>query len=209
MPETPQEWYARVHDAVDREGYRESDWSQWRTWPFDGTLVARDLHPPAEAEEPRHGAGGVDCAQCEASRTDDGSSVFWRDDLMMLGRPLEGSSLPFAAFLMPRRHADLRDLTEAEAARSGVLLSAIERAACDVLDVPRIQAARWGDGSEHLHWWLSARPTGALQLRGTFMSHWEELLPVRDAAAVNADLDLIASRLAALVGGVALPTPPD
>jgi hypothetical protein len=69
------------------------------------------------------------------------------------------------------------------------------------LPIPRIQVARWGDGSEHLHWWLYARPTGQLQLRGTFLSHWDDLLPGGDAAAARADGELFAATLVEFVGG--------
>ena len=53
--------------------------------------------------------------------------------------------------------------------------------------------------------WLFARPTGVTQLRGTFVTLWEDLLPVRDPAALRADLDLVAARLVELAGGTALP----
>ena len=90
-----------------------------------------------------------------------------------------------------------------------MLLTYTERAACEVLDLPRVQVARWGDGAEHLHWWLFARPTGMAQLRGTFVTLWEDLLPLSDPAALRADLDLVAARLVELAGGTALPAPSD
>ncbi len=207
MPETPAQWYARVRAGIETDGYRAGPWAQWPTWPFEGDLEVRALAPPAD-EGPRTGVGGVDCAQCERSRVDDPSAyIFWRDDLAMLGAPFQESSLPFRCYLMPRRHADLSDLTREEAARLGELLMYAERAACDVLEVPRVHVARWGDGTEHLHWWLFARPTGMAQLRGTFVTLWEDLLPVLDPVALRADLDLVAARLVELAGGTALPAP--
>ena len=207
MPETPAQWYARVRAGIETDGYRAGPWAQWPTWPFEGDLEVRALAPPAD-EGPRTGVGGVDCAQCERSRVDDPSAyIFWRDDLAMLGAPFQESSLPFRCYLMPRRHADLSDLTREEAARLGELLMYAERAACEVLEVPRVHVARWGDGTEHLHWWLFARPTGMAQLRGTFVTLWEDLLPVLDRAALRADLDVVAARLVELAGGAALPAP--
>lgn len=208
MPESAQQWYARVGARIDAEGYRNPPWPAWPTWPLEGATAARPLAPPGE-EQPRLGAGGVDCVQCERSRVDDPSDyVCWRDDLAMLGVPFQGSSLPFCTFLMTRRHADLSYLTPVEAARIGELQMYVERAACDVLDVPRVQVARWGDGAEHLHWWVFARPTGMAQLRGTFVSLWDDLLPLPDPAAFRADLDLVADRLVELAGGEALPARP-
>jgi diadenosine tetraphosphate (Ap4A) HIT family hydrolase len=201
MPQTPQQWYARISAAIEADGYRTTDLTQWSSWPWTGDLTVKALDPPADAEPPRSGAGGVDCQQCVSSRDADSGYLIWRDRLWMVGLPFEPSALPFAAFLMPRRHADLQDLTPAESARQGELLTAVEQAACAMLPIPRIQVARWGDGSEHLHWWLYARPTGQLQLRGTFLSHWDDLLPGGDAAAARADGELFAATLVELVGG--------
>lgn len=205
MPQTPQQWYASTSTAVDRSGYRNSDLSSWSTWPWTGRLTVKPLEPPADEEPPRRGTGGDECEQCTRSHDPDSDYLIWRDDLWMLGLPFEASPLPFACFLMPWRHADLQDLTPAEAARQGELLATIEQAACSCLDVPRIQVARWGDGAEHLHWWLYARPTGQLQLRGTFLSHWGDLLPPGDAAVARADGALLAARLVELVGGEVVP----
>lgn len=203
-PETPQQWYARTQTAIERDGWRESDLQQWSSWPWTGELVPKPLDPPAEEEPPRHGAGGEGCHTCDAARTLDPGYVLWHDDLFLLGLPHEPRALPFALFLMPRRHADLGDLTPQEAARQGELLTAIEVAATEVLAVPRIQAARWGDGGEHLHWWLYARPTGMLQLRGTFLSHWDDLLPEVPAEQFRADQVAVVRALAATVGGTAV-----
>ncbi len=201
MPETPQEWYERVARVLARDGYRETNWSQWPSWPFEGELAPRPLDPPADKEPPRGGAGGVDCFVCRGVADLDPDYVVWHDDLFVLGMPHEPSSLPFALFLMPKRHADLQDLTPTEAARQGELLALLEQAACAELLVPRIQVARWADGAEHLHWWLFARPAGMLQLRGTFLSHWDDLLPQRGRDAARADGELVAARLLELAGG--------
>src|SRR5690606_28335166 len=123
----------------------------------------------------------------------------------VLGAPAEPRALPFAAFLMPRGHADLAALPLDVAARMGELLTLVERAATDVLDIPRVQVARWGDGQEHLHWWLYARPTGMLQLRVAFVAPWGDILPPRPADVLRGDLGLVAARLVELTGGEAFP----
>lgn len=204
MPESRQQWFARVSAAVAREGYRENDMQQWGSWPWVGSLTPKALEAPADAEPPRHGAGGVDCGQCVGAASLDPGYVVWHDELFILGLPFEPRGLPFALFLMPRRHAELADLTAEEASRQGQLLAAIDAAAQEVLDVPRMQVALWGDGSEHLHWWLYARPTGMLQLRGTFLSHWDDLLPAAPAAQFRADQVLVAQELAGRAGGKAV-----
>ncbi|MEJ7649189.1 MAG: hypothetical protein WKF57_09175 [Nakamurella sp.] len=202
MPETPSQWYERTATALAAGGHRESDLQQWSSWPWTGELTPKPLERPAEQEPERGGADGSGCSICAESIGNAAAEyLIWRDDLWMIGLPREGSALPFACYLMPRRHADLAELTTQEAARQGELLTLIERAATAVLAVPRVQVARWGDGSEHLHWWLFARPTGQLQLRGTFLSHWSDLLPLGPAEEFRADHDLVAAALVARAGG--------
>lgn len=189
---------------IERSGVRPSDWGQWSSWPFEGELIPKALEPPQQ-EPSRCGLGGRGCFICDKVAAQDHSYIIWQDEHALLGMPAEPQSLPFATFLMPRVHADLADLPLEVAARMGELLTLVERAAVEVLDVPRIQVARWGDGGEHMHWWLFARPTGMLQLRGTFLSHWDDILPVAPAEQLRADLDLVAARLAELAGGEAFP----
>lgn len=203
MSRSSQEWYEDMARRTAELGHRDQDPSGWRSWPWDEGYVVRALEGPVE-ETPRSGAGGVDCFICSAN-DDPGDYVIWWDDLFMLGRKIDGSPLPFMGFLMPRRHADLGDLTHEESARMGVLLTNIERAVTEVLDVPLMHVSRWGDGSEHLHWWLYGRPRGVLQLRGTFLAMWEDLLPVRDPDDEKIDLNLVTVRLGELVGGEVRP----
>lgn len=199
MPESAAAWFDRVTGEIESQGHREVAWQSWPTWPFEPTQLTPRVLAPLGSEPTRAGAGGQDCHQCR--KAEDPSYIFWRDDLFMLGVPFGATALPFTCFLMPRRHVDLADLSDDESARSGQLLTLIERAACQVLDIPRIQVARWGDGSEHLHWWLMARPTGAEQLRGTFLALWDDVLPARDPGDLRADLDVVAERLVELAGG--------
>jgi diadenosine tetraphosphate (Ap4A) HIT family hydrolase len=199
-PPTAQEWYAETRARIAATGYRPAPWTDWPTWPFEGDLSQRELEPPV-AERPRGGEGGVDCFICEAAADPASDYIVWRDEVAMLGEPRETLSLPFVAFLMPRRHADLSDLRRTEAGRMGELLPLVERAVTEVLDVPRVQVFRYGDGEEHLHWWVLARPTGVAQLRGSFLPLWDDLLPTRPREDSRADLLAVARRLADLAGG--------
>lgn len=207
MAETSQEWYDDLVRRIAEQGHQEQDPLTWKSWPWDEGYVVRSLDGPSD-EPPRSGSGGVDCLTC-AARDDPGDVVVWRDELAMMVRKWNGTPLPFFIFLMPRRHTDLSGLTDTESARIGVLLARLEQAVSDVLDVPRVHASRWGDGSEHLHWWIYGRPTGVKQLRGTFLALWEDLLPVRDPVHERADIDLVMRRLVELAGGETLPSTKD
>jgi diadenosine tetraphosphate (Ap4A) HIT family hydrolase len=201
MPQSAQEWYDETRRRIAADGYRAVDWSSWPTWPFEGDLGRpRELAPPGPEPE-RGGANGVDCFMCTAVADDDAGYILWRDDVAMIGLPLEDISLPFTAFLMPLRHVDLSDLAPHEAARMGELQVYLERAVTDVLDVPRVQVLRYGDGQEHLHWWVVGRPTGVGQLRGTFLPWWGGVLPPRPRDELRADLAAVMTRLVTLAGG--------
>ncbi|MGI8530900.1 MAG: hypothetical protein ACR2KO_15655 [Geodermatophilaceae bacterium] len=196
MPETPAEFHARVTAAVQAAGYRDWDVSQWMTWPFDGELTMRPLDPPVLPEPPRGGEGNRSCAVCEPSHP-----PIWSDEHFRLGLGHEPTGLPFAGWLMPHEHLDVGDLDDERAARLGVLLVRLDRAIRRVLHVSRVQVARWGDGQAHGHLYVYARPTGLLQLRGTFLSHWDELLPPVPDDIRDADAALVAAELARTAGG--------
>lgn len=199
VPESPQDFHARVVGAVARDGYRDPAWSRWTTWPFDGDVSVCQLDPPAAEEPSRQGESGLPCPVC-----DERAASIWHDEHFRLGVPPEPTGLPFAAWLMPLQHGDLSDLDDDRAARLGVLLVHLERAVRTALHVPRVQVARWGDGAAHLHLYVYARPTGQLQLRGTFLSHWDDLLPRVPTEMRDADAALVAAALARTAGGVAL-----
>jgi hypothetical protein len=73
--------------------------------------------------------------------------------------------------------------------------------------VARVHVNRWGDGSAHLHLWFLARPYGRLQLRGTFLSLWDEILPSIPEYQWRENLALVAAWLAEF-GGRPLAEPP-
>ena len=199
-PSSAQEWYDATRARIAATGYRAAPWTDWPTWPFDGDLVQRELEPPG-AERPRGGAGGVDCFICEAAAGDGGDYVVWRDDVAMLGQPRDDVALPFVAFLMPRRHADLSDLAPDEAARMGGLMVLLERAVTDVLDVPRAAAHPLGrrPGAPALVGAGAALGRGPAP--GAFTPLWDDLLPPRPRAESRRDLEAVARRLVELAGG--------
>ena len=97
----------------------------------------------------------------------------------------------------------LGDLPNLLAAELGVMTVRLERAIRSIDGVGRVHVNRWGDGSAHLHLWFYARPHGRLQLRGSFLSMWNDILPPVDEATWKENLALIAAWLAEF-GGRAL-----
>jgi hypothetical protein len=109
--------------------------------------------------------------------------------------------------LESRSHLDLGDLPNLLAAELGVMTVRLERAIRSLDGVARVHVNRWGDGSAHLHLWFLARPYGRLQLRGTFLSLWDDILPTVPQAQWRENLALVAAWLAEF-GGRPLAEPP-
>lgn len=177
--------------------------ASWPSFPFEGELQRKPLDEPVTAEPERHGENPAECLACNAP---DESYIWvserWR--VRSLDRP---TGLPMVLILEPRSHLDLGDLPNMLSAELGVLTVRIERAIRSLDGVARVHVNRWGDGAFHLHVWFLARPLGQLQLRGTFLSLWNELLPPVPEDQWRENLALIAAWLEEF-GGKALAEPP-
>ena len=187
MPESPEELYERVKDAL-----RMPPVEDWETFPFDGQMTPRPLQPPVERERPRFGEGGVDCNRCAAPDEE----YLWTNELWRLWSFPEPTGLPLIVLLEPREHyADPGDLPDDLAADLGVMLARTERAIRGLGNVGRVHVCRWGDGSEHLHWWFLARPARIPQLIGSFAAIWDDVLPPVPEEQWRADLAALAAAL--------------
>lgn len=187
MPETPEELYARVEDSL-----RMPPVETWDTFPFGGELRPRALRPPVAQEEPRAGEGGVDCSRCQA----DDEEYLWTSERWRLWAFDRPTGLPIVVLLEPREHyAEPGDLPDELAAELGVLLARIERAVRSLGEIGRVHVCRWGDGSEHLHWWFMARPARMPQLIGSFAAVWDDVLPPVPDEVWRGDLAALAAAL--------------
>lgn len=192
MAESADELYRRALESADAEGRLPiPPLDEWDTFPFEGEIRARPLLPPSD-EPPRQGAGGVDCSRC--ARGDEG--VIWSDEHWLVGPLPEPSGLPVVVLLYPREHCDLDGLPPALQAELGTLLVRVERAVGAVGGIGRVHVCRWGDGSEHLHFWFMARPARMPQLKGSFAAIWDDMLPPVPHEIRRADLEAVARALA-------------
>ncbi len=200
MPEAPEDFYARVSAAADADGRLSlPDMTGWtEVFPFevDGLRVVA-LRQPA-AEQARHGADGADCSACSgASRR-----PVWSDEAWRLSLPNEASGA-LVLLLEPRAHSDLADLPYELAGDLGRLTTHLVRAIEALPHTARAHVSRWGDGGEHLHLWFYARPSGQLQLRGTYLAAWDEVLPPLPEDVRTAHSRAVALALVASYGGTA------
>ena len=164
---------------------------EWETFPFNGDMRPRALGAPPEKEAPRSGEGGIDCGACTALD----SAFLWTTERWRL-LPMKPSGLPVVLILQPRAHfAEPGDLPDELAAELGVMLARIERAIRAVDGIGRVHVCRWGDGSEHLHWWFLARPARMPQLLGSFAAIWDDVLPPTPEHIWQENLDLIRRQL--------------
>jgi diadenosine tetraphosphate (Ap4A) HIT family hydrolase len=187
MPESPEELYARVKDALQMPPVEE-----WETFPFDGDMRPRPLQPPDAEERPRHGEGGVDCCRCAASDDD----YLWTNENWRLWAFDKPTGLPVVVLLESRGHySEPGDLPDDLAAEIGVLLCRIEREIRALGNIGRVHVCRWGDGGEHLHWWFIARPARIPQLIGSFAAIWDDILPPIPEDVWRADLERLAAAL--------------
>lgn len=194
MPETPEEFLARAKQAAGPDGrLAMPPVSEWDTFPFDGDIRVRPLMDPVEAEAPRHGEGGVGCWRCERGV----EGAIWSDENWLVSPLPEASGLPVVVLLFPRAHHDIDDLPEDLVRQLGPMLVRIEAAVRSVGEIQRVHVCRWGDGSEHLHWWFMARPPRLPQLRGSFIAIWDDILPPTPDDAWRENLSLVAGALAA------------
>jgi hypothetical protein len=177
--------------------------TDWPTFPFHGDIHVKPLQDPVPVEPARQ---GENAAQCRACNTPDDQYIWvserWR--VRSLDRP---TGLPMVLILESRSHLDLGDLPNLLAAELGVMTVRLERAIRSLDGVARVHVNRWGDGAAHLHVWFLARPYGRLQLRGTFLSLWDEILPTVPESLWRENLALVAAWLAEF-GGRPLAEPP-
>lgn len=169
----PVELTARARAAYGPDGRLPlPDVVAWDIFPFEGDLRVKRLDDPVLPEPPRSGEEPADCTAC--TRADD--SFVWTDSGWRLGMSAERTGVP-ALLLEPRAHLDLGDLDEDAAAQLGRLVVRVERALASVPGVERVHVNRWGDGGAHLHVWFLARPSGMVQLRGSSLPDWLDILP--------------------------------
>ncbi|WP_254877013.1 hypothetical protein [Verrucosispora sp. NA02020] len=179
------------------------DFTQWPSFPFEGDLQVKRLDEPVAVEPPRKGEAHRECTACQAPD----EAYIWVGERWRVRAMDRPTGLPMVLILESRSHLDLGDLPNLLAAELGVMTVRLERAIRSLDGVARVHVNRWGDGSAHLHLWFLARPYGRLQLRGTFLSLWDSILPPISEDQWRENLAMVAAWLAEF-GGRPLAEPP-
>jgi diadenosine tetraphosphate (Ap4A) HIT family hydrolase len=166
----------------------------WEIFPFEGDIRVKPLDPPVLPEPARHGeAGPASCSGC----TEPPQDMIWADEHWRVTHSGEPTAVPVTVLLCPVGHYDLHDLPPERAAELGPMLQRVERAIMSLGGIARVHVNKWGDGSSHLHLWLIGRPAGMMQLRGTCLPIWDDVLPKQEESQWRAVLRELGAALAA------------
>ena len=150
----------------------------------EGTVPLYTLADPVIPEPSRHGEG--DKPACSACTAEPDEFEVYRDALWRV-KVLTERAFAGTCMLMPLRHCDgVNGLNDVELATYGPMVAKITTA---LLARPagsvgfgdgrvgRVHSHLWNDGGAHLHQWFFPRPLGYLDLLGSVLVEWEEVLP--------------------------------
>ena len=192
MPETAQEYHARIAAAADDAGpVRRRRRRRLGRLPVRAGRAAGQAARAAgrhRGAPPRRGRP-VSCAACtrRTSATRPRREV-WRDEHWRVAVAEPTGVAPGAdpaAAGPPRLHRPARRPGRRRWGASWCTSAPRVEA---LPSVARVHVSKWGDGGAHAHVFFFARPARMPQLRGTCMALWDDVLPpvpveVRDANA--------------------------
>lgn len=208
MPESVEEFYARVLAATDEHGrlpILDNQMPGWDIFPYESdTLRLKPLQPLCDREPDRKGEDPAECSCRHGLPSSRDERVIWSNDRWSL-MALEGG-IPIVAILMPHSHHDLADLPADLGAELGQLTVAIAAAVEALPSVGRCHVARYGDGGAHFHLFFFGRPARVGQFRGSTLVDWEENLPRLPAEVAADNARFVAETIVTAYGGVVVPT---
>ncbi|MCD6639292.1 MAG: hypothetical protein LT071_05200 [Nocardioides sp.] len=178
------EFLDRARAAADSSGRPGlGPMSDWEVFPFEREgLQARPLTEYAVPEPDRTRTPEA-CGTCKALTRDD--LVLHVGERLAVVRP-GGFNLPFVANVVSRAHETLDDLDDDAHAEMGRLIGRTYNALRALDGVGNVHVNKWENGGGHLSVTLLARPLGVLQLRGSNLSVWADMLPPTPAEEIDA-----------------------
>ena len=188
------EFLDRAEAAVADDGRLPlGSMADWEVFPFEREgLRARPLTEYADPEPDRR-KPPEECKTCAALGRDD--LVLHTGERLAVIRP-GGTSLPFVANVVSRTHELLDDLDDDGHVELGRLV-ARTYAAVQALDgVGNVHITKWENGTGHFSMNVMARPRGVLQLRGSNLPVWADMLPNIPQAEYDARAEVVRAALA-------------
>jgi hypothetical protein len=178
------EFLERAQAAVSDDGrLAPGPMASWEVFPFevDGLRV-RELVDYA-VPEPDRRKPSSDCKTCAALGRDE--LVLHRGDRLGVIRPA-GCNLVFVANIVSLEHEMLDDLDDDGHVELGRLVGRTYAAMKALDGVGNVHVNKWENGTGHLSVTLLARPEGVLQLRGSNLPAWADMLPATPADELDA-----------------------
>ena len=175
MPDPARVWRGGgLHPGAGAGRPQVGGMAGWEVFPFE-----RDgLTPKAMGErvvpEPSRVRTADACGTCKALARDD--LVLHTGTRLSVIRP-GGTSLMFVANIVARDHERLDDLDEAADEELGRLVARTYRALRGLPGVGNVHVCKWENGGGHLSVNVLARPLGVLELRGSNLPIWADMLP--------------------------------
>lgn len=165
----------------------------WDVFPFETEgLRARPLTEYANPEPDRR-KPPEECKTCAALARPD--LVLAEREQLAVIRP-GGCNLPFVANVVARGHVMLDDLDADALAEMGVLVGHTYAALKGLDGIGNVHVNKWENGTGHFSMSFLARPLGVLQLRGSNLPVWADMLPPTPADELDARADEVRATLA-------------
>ena len=195
------EFLERAQAAVGDDGRLPlGGMAGWEVFPFEREgLRARPLTEYAVPEPDRRKAP-EDCKTCTA--LDRPELVLHTGERLAVIRP-GGTNLPFVANVVSRRHELLDDLDDDGHAEMGRLVGRTYAALRALDGIGNVHVNKWENGTGHLSVTLLARPLGVLQLRGSNLAAWADMLPATPREELDARAGQVRAALEDAAGGPA------
>ena len=193
MTDPAEVWLGRVQDTLDAAGRPPlGDMAAWEVFPFerDG-LTPKPIGDRVVPEPSRERAADA-CGTCKALTRED--LVLHTGSRLAVIRP-GGTSLMFVANVVARAHERLDDLDETADEELGRLVRRTYRAVRALPGVGNVQISKWENGGGHLSVNVLARPLGVLELRGSNLPVWADMLPDIPQDEYDARADLVRAAL--------------
>ena len=168
-------WRGRVQDHLDAAGRPPlGGMADWEVFPFERAGLTPKPLGNRVVPEPSRARPASECGTCKALARED--LVLHLGERLAVIRP-GGTSLVFVANVVARAHERLDDLDDSADEELGRLVRRTYRALRALPGVGNVQVSKWENGGGHLSVNVLARPLGVLELRGSNLPIWADMLP--------------------------------
>ncbi|WP_210441017.1 hypothetical protein [Nocardioides xinjiangensis] len=194
MSDPAEVWRGRVQQQLDAAGRPPlGDMAGWEVFPFERDGLTPKPLGERVVPEPDRSRPADQCGTCRALARDD--LVLHTGSRLAVIRP-GGTSLMFVANVVARAHERLDDLDDDADAELGRLVARTYRALRALPGVGNVQVSKWENGGGHLSVNVLARPLGVLELRGSNLPVWADMLPDIPQDELEARADVVRAALA-------------